>query len=339
MIKEIRDTPRALIKVLEIEGFLRKAAEELFTAGVKKLFLTGCGSSYYAALAATKASASNFSLQALPSSEFLFYQSEIDHKETAVVGISRSGRTAETLAALREGKGRGITTVAITCSEDSPMKSEADIGIFLDVGEEKSIIMTKTFSSLSLASTLLCDEFSKESGEGSKKKLVPTGLPEAATEVLKLEEVIVRIAEDVYSKDFFFVLGQGCTYPVALEGALKLMETCNLRTNALHALEFRHGPMAAVDDTVGIIVVAIEDGSSRAVARLIEDVKREGFKPLVISNTLENGYTLRLPIRLDPKLSTPIAILPIQLLAFYISVKRGLNPDSPRRLHKFVGGF
>ncbi|MEM3569164.1 MAG: SIS domain-containing protein [Thermoproteota archaeon] len=338
MIREIRDTPRALSKVLEIEGVLRKTAEELFATGVKRLIFTGCGSSYYAALAAVRASSATFSLQALPSSEFLFYQSEIDLKKTAVVGISRSGRTAETLAALRKGKARGITTVAITCSECSPMESEADISIVLNIGEEKSLIMTKTFSSLSLASILLCSKFHKEYCDISKKRMLES-LPEAATEALKLEEDIVRIAENVYSKGFFFVLGHGSAYPVALEGALKLMETCDLKACALHTLEFRHGPMSVVDDTVGLIVIALEDCSLQAVARLINDMKREGFKPLLISNVIKNRYTLKLPMRLDPKLSAPVVILPIQLLAFYISIRRGFNPDSPRRLHRFVRGF
>jgi len=339
MIKEIRDTPRALAKVLEEEGSLRQIAEGLFKSGVRRLFLTGCGSSYYAALVATQASAAPFLFQALPSSEMLFYQSGIAPRESAVIGISRSGRTAETLAALREARTRGITTVAITCSEGSPMRAEADTGIFLDVGEEKSIIMTKTFSSLSLASTLLCEEFGKIQGVAPRDRLRTESLPEMALQALRLEDDIKRIAEDVHTRDFFFVLGQGHTYPVALEGALKLMETCNIMTTALHILEFRHGPMAAVDDRVGIVVIALEDNSSKAVARLVKEAEQQGFRLFALSNIPELEDALELPRDLDLRLSAPVTILPIQLLAFYISVNRGLNPDSPRRLHKFVGGF
>lgn len=339
MINEIRDTPRALACVLDMSKLIEHVAEELYGRGIRRLLLTGCGSSYYAALAAVEASGSPFSFEAFPSSELLFYKAKLAPEGSAVVGISRSGRTAETVAALREAKARGIITVTITCSEDSPMATDADSKIVLDIGEERSIIMTKTFSSLSLASAMLCDRFDRILSGRVKEGWKLEELPEAASRVLKLEEKIKEMANAMRVKEFFIVLGQGPAHPVALEGALKLMETASLMTKALHSLEFRHGPMATVDERVGLLLIALKDDSTPAMARLADEMRQQGLSPIVISNAPELECDLELPWRHDPRLSTPVAIIPLQLLSFYISVNKGLNPDSPRRLHKFVGGF
>jgi len=339
-ITEIKDTPRALTCVLNRMAMLRENAQDLVEGGIKRIFLIGCGSSYYAALTGAYA-AINLPLEvrAIPSSELLLYYTKAISKDSAVVALSRSGRTAETLEALREAKAVGATTIALTCSEESPLEREARHSIFLDVGEERSIVMTKTFSSLSLATILLCGELARSMGLKLGDKWRPNEVPSAASEALKLEGEVKRTAGELATKKAFVFLGGGSAYPVALEGALKLMETSYVVAKAIPSLEFRHGPIAAVDEDTGLIVVATKDPSSQAMVRLVEDMRATGLSPVVASNIEGIGASIRIPWAFDERLAPPIAIIPLQLLAYYICVLKGLNPDSPRRLSKFVGRF
>jgi len=339
-LNEIRDTPNALKRVIGELPRIREIADTIVNRGINRLFLSGCGSSFYAAMTGhyvlvdTKINA-----LALPSSELLFYYTDAINSSSAVIALSRSGRTSETLAALRKAKEKGALTIGITCSKDSPLEREAHHSLLLSIGEEQSIVMTKSFSSLALSTILLCGEVKRSIGKELESNWIPENLPLAASNILKLENKVREIASELLDKRTFIFLGTGSAYPIALEGALKLMETSYVVTKALHSLEFRHGPIAAVDKNVGLIIIAHKGKSSSALINLIRDLKAQKLVPIVISNIEELEKDIEIPLDVNEALLPPVVIIPLQLMAYYVSTLKGLNPDKPRRLSKFVGRF
>lgn len=347
MYREIKETPQALLEVKGKEKEIAELASVILERGVRRVFGVGCGTSYYVAIGGLYPLRKHPAIDtySLPSSEFfLHYLPKVDER-TAVIGISRSGYTAETLEALRKAKEKGAVALCITCSEESEMVEISNHAVAFSV-EEESIVMTKTFTAMSYA--LLCfspNLLAYTDGGSLVGELLSEWrrVPKEIAKVLEVEEDVKHIASPLAKERAagFIFLGTGPTYAVALEGSLKLKETSYVISEAMPALEFRHGPMALLGENVKIIIVSAMGAGDDIVSRLILDIERRGIEPLLFTNSedLRCSKKVYVPTSLSCDLITPVLIVPLQLLAYYHCTAKGLNPDRPRHLVKYVGKF
>ena len=346
MYREIRETPEALLKVKRKMEEIREIAENLVEKGIKRIFAVGCGTSYYIAVGGLYPliKYSNIDVYPLPSSEFfLNYLNKVDSK-AAVVGISRSGSTAETLEALKRANRRGGLTIAISCNEEAEMLEIVDKSFAVKV-EEKSIIMTKSFSTMSYALSCLSAHYLKEIGIEEGKILVGEleKIPDVSKITLEKGEVAREFAKKFVEEGIrgFIYLGSGPAYALALEGSLKIKETSYSMSEAMPTLEFRHGPMALLGEKIKLVIIALEGDTLEVTLRLIQEVKEKGHAPFVLTNSDKAAEVegIYIPVGLNETLTVPVMITPLQLLAYYYCVSKGLNPDKPRHLVKYVGRF
>ena len=347
MLREIREQPEALRKILDetwpgIRAMAR-AAWNLYHPST--FFLTGCGSSYYAAM--IPAHYYNYSLgldgHALPSSEFVWYAPGPDDCSPILVSLSRSGRTSESVEAIRKAVRLGMPSIAVTSHSASTMSEECDYSLDTGVPSEQSVIMTKTFTGGALSATLLGIEFSKARGT--------TPVPEQLEDELAklpadLERVVSAVDDQAKTRAEssnairFIYLGSGGNYASCLEGALKLREASYTASECYHPMEFRHGPFAELEKGIQVMSVIPKGKNIREQLTLLKEIEATGATVVPISNdpvvieTYENSIVM--PDSIGSELAPILYMIPLQLFAYYYAVKKGRNPDEPRNLTKFV---
>jgi glucosamine--fructose-6-phosphate aminotransferase (isomerizing) len=261
------------------------------------------------------------------------------------VGISQSGETADTLAALREAKRRGARTLGLVNVVGSTIAREVDGGIYLHAGPEIGVASTKAFTSQIAALALLTLKMGRlRSLSILQGREVVRGLgrlPELVERVLVKAPEVERIAERMMRASNVLYLGRGYNFPVALEGALKLKEISYIHAEGYPAAEMKHGPIALIDDLMPVVFLAPKDAVYQKVVSNVEEVKARGGRVLAVVTEGDSGlskladHKIEVPETLD--LLTPVlTVLPLQLLAYYIAVRRGCNVDQPRNLAKSV---
>jgi glucosamine--fructose-6-phosphate aminotransferase (isomerizing) len=354
MLKEIFEQPRSirdttLGRVGQETGriFLDEMdiAEAEF-AKFKQVKIIACGTSWHAALAG------KFMIEKLAripvevdyGSEFR-YRDPILADETLTVVISQSGETADTLAAQREAKQKGSKTLAICNVVGSMVTREASGTIYTHCGPEIGVASTKAFTGQLTALFILAMRLGQANhklDEATSRCLVQelTHLPGKLETVLSQDAVYKSVAGHLHhAKDALF-LGRGIQFPIALEGALKLKEISYIHAEGYPAGEMKHGPNALIDESLPVVVIATKDPTSPESCLLyektlsnIQEVKaREG---IVIAVVTEADYVFEIPATTE--LLTPIlSIVPLQLLAYHIAVRRGCDVDQPRNLAKSV---
>jgi glucosamine--fructose-6-phosphate aminotransferase (isomerizing) len=306
-----------------------------------------CGTSWHAALVG------KFLLERLVrvpvdvdiGSEFR-YRDPILSGEDLVVVISQSGETADTLAAQREARAKGLKTVAICNVVGSMITREAHGVIYTHAGPEIGVASTKAFTCQLAALQLLALHLAEVRGtldpEAAKEHIAQLlHLPAQIETILQADPAIEEVAKEYYRASDFLFLGRGVNYPIALEGALKLKEISYIHAEGYPAGEMKHGPIALIDRNLPVVALAFGDRVYDKMMANIEEVKaREGR---IIAITQEgNGdlgkiasHTLTIPRTAD--LLTPIlAVIPLQLLAYHIALRRGCDVDQPRNLAKSV---
>jgi glucosamine--fructose-6-phosphate aminotransferase (isomerizing) len=343
MIKDIRETPFALKSVLEETKKFDslKAYEFKF----EKIFFIGCGSSYYAALygAWPLLKNNNTLVYTLPSSELLIHFMDIVDENSLVVGTSRSGKTAETVTALEMCKKKGAYTLGFTIERGSRIFDVTNETISLDIGEEKSIIMTKSFTSFCYA-TAIFSAILSEKILGKRQKLL-----EESSELVPLSEKLIReedriipvsnrlVAENV---ERFVFLGSGPSYPIALEGALKIKETSYAATEGLHLLEFRHGPMASVGEKQTLVIPCFLGENHSYLKNFVSEFTGKRADLILITDSKEFGENvIEIPPEYSIEWKALLSIIPIQILAYYYAVGKGRDPDRPRNLSRYIPRF
>ncbi|MEA2289161.1 MAG: hypothetical protein QOD55_1158, partial [Solirubrobacteraceae bacterium] len=264
-----------------------------------------------------------------------------------VIGITQSGETADTLAAMRIARERGATVLAITNIMGSQATRDADGVLFTRAGLEVSVAATKTFICQVAVMYLLALRLAELRGT-----LEPARLTELVTELRRIphciEELLSRIgpqvdaiAEDHWEKDFFLYLGRHVGLPVALEGALKLKEISYIATDAYAAGEMKHGPIALLGEGTPVVTTATDSPVLEKVISNMQEVRARGAHVIAIGtegNTSLAAHAhqvLDVP-RTDWMLQPLLAVIPLQLLAYRIARRRGLNVDQPRNLAKTV---
>ncbi|CAA9292483.1 MAG: Glutamine--fructose-6-phosphate aminotransferase [isomerizing] [uncultured Gemmatimonadaceae bacterium] len=354
MLKEIFEQPQTIEntmrgRLITEEGFtklggLNITREDLLR--IDNIVITACGTSWHSALIGELMieELCRIPVSVEYASEYR-YRNPIVNDRTLCVVISQSGETADTLAAMREAKRRGARTLGIVNVVGSTIAREDDGGIYLHAGPEIGVASTKAFTSQVVALALFTlklarlRDLSVERGRLIAQAL--EALPAQVQSILDRAGEIEALAEEFKRASNFLYLGRGFNFPTALEGALKLKEISYIHAEGYPAAEMKHGPIALIDELMPCVVVAPHDSVFDKVVSNIQEVKARKGKVIAITTRDEPAlagqvdYEFRIPETLD--MLTPIlASVPLQLLAYYVAVKRGCNVDQPRNLAKSV---
>jgi glucosamine--fructose-6-phosphate aminotransferase (isomerizing) len=354
MLKEILEQPESLRNTLR--GRLLEEDGDVHLGGlnvsdedlqrINRIVLTGCGTSWHAALIGEymMEELARVPTEVEYASEFR-YRNPIVDERTLVVGISQSGETADTLAALREAKRRGARTLGLVNVVGSTIAREVDGGIYLHAGPEIGVASTKAFTSQIAALALLTLKMGRLRAlsilQGREVVRALARLPDLVERTLATAPEVEQQAERMVRATNVIYLGRGYNFPVALEGALKLKEISYIHAEGYPAAEMKHGPIALIDDLMPVVFIAPRDAVYQKVLSNVEEVKARGGRVIAVvtegdtgvSSLAEHSFTI--PETLD--LLTPVlSVLPLQLLAYYIAVRRGCNVDQPRNLAKSV---
>lgn len=354
MIKEIHEQPKVvgdtINSVLTTDGKIDLSEVGLSEEEIKdirQIHIVACGSAYHVGVATqyVMEDLARIPVRVELASEFRYRNPLLDEKDLVVL-ISQSGETADTLAALRESKARGVRTLAIVNVVGSSIAREADNVFYTLAGPEISVATTKAYSTQLIAGYALAIQFAKVRGEidearysGLIKEMQT--LPEKIEKIIEDKERIQWFAsKQANARDVFFV-GRGIDYAICLEGSLKMKEISYIHSEAYAAGELKHGTISLIED--GILVVGVltqPDLYEKTVSNMVECKSRgaylmglTNFGQYNIEDTAD--FTVYIP-KTDPLFATSLAVIPLQLLGYYVSVARGLDVDKPRNLAKSV---
>ena len=354
MIKEIHEQPKVvgdtINSVLTTDGKIDLSEVGLSEEEIKEIrqiHIVACGSAYHVGVATqyVMEDLARIPVRVELASEFRYRNPLLDEKDLVVL-ISQSGETADTLAALRESKARGVRTLAIVNVVGSSIAREADNVFYTLAGPEISVATTKAYSTQLIAGYALAIQFAKVRGvidEARYSGLIKEmqTLPEKIEKIIEDKERIQWFAsKQANARDVFFV-GRGIDYAICLEGSLKMKEISYIHSEAYAAGELKHGTISLIED--GILVVGVltqPDLYEKTVSNMVECKSRgaylmglANFGQYNIEDTAD--FTVYIP-KTDPLFATSLAVIPLQLLGYYVSVARGLDVDKPRNLAKSV---
>ncbi len=354
MLKEIFEQPVTVTdtmrgRLLVDEGFSKLGGINILKddlMAVDNILITACGTSWHSALIGKLMieEMCRIPVAVEYASEFR-YRNPIVRPNTLCLVISQSGETADTLAAMREAKRRGARTMGLVNVVGSTIARESDGGIYLHAGPEIGVASTKAFTSQVVALALFTLKLARlhgmEQEQGREIAKALADLPAQIQNILDRAHEIEEIAEEFKRASNFLYLGRGYNFPAALEGALKLKEISYIHAEGYPAAEMKHGPIALIDEMMPVVFIAPHDTVFEKVVSNIQEVKARKGKIIAITTREEDAleglvdYEFRVPETID--LLTPVlASVPLQLLAYYIAVKRGCNVDQPRNLAKSV---
>jgi glucosamine--fructose-6-phosphate aminotransferase (isomerizing) len=359
MLKEIFEQPTAaretiLGRVSQDSGkvFLEemKISDETLVA-VDRVTILACGTSWHAGLVG------KFMIEQLArvhvdvdyGSEYRYRQPIVTNNTLAVV-ITQSGETADTLAALREAKQAGASSISICNVVGSMATRETDGTIYTHAGPEIGVASTKAFTSQLVALYLLALRLGQVRGVLSPDASRPhvaalLQLPQLLEQMLKLAPEVEEIASRFHTRTDFLYLGRGINYPIALEGALKLKEISYIHAEGYPAGEMKHGPIALIDERMPVVLLAPHDAVFEKMIGNMQEVKARGGSVIALTtrgdhklqSVLDPTKDVVLELPRTPELLTPIVMsVPLQLLAYDIAVRRGCDVDQPRNLAKSV---
>jgi glucosamine--fructose-6-phosphate aminotransferase (isomerizing) len=354
MLKEIYEQPEAVARTLMsrvdagniVLDDVRIDPADL--ASISKVCAVACGTSYHAALA-SKYSTERWARIAVEvdlSSEFRYRDPVIDDR-VLLVAISQSGETADSLAALRHARAQGARVLTICNVVDSSMARESDAVLYTRAGPEIGVAATKTFLAQLTATTLLGLYLGQQRKHLDTSQVAATiagmqQIPDLLSRHLpRWDEEMSALADRFAETRDVFFLGRGPGYPVALEGALKLKEISYLRAEGYAAGEMKHGPIALIEPGVVVFVIGTASKTQEKVFSNLEEVKARGATTVLVidseSRALapESDFVVEVP-RVDELLSPMIDVVPLQLFAYYMAKRRGLDVDKPRNLAKTV---
>ncbi|NOZ62245.1 MAG: glutamine--fructose-6-phosphate transaminase (isomerizing) [Calditrichaeota bacterium] len=354
MLKEIMEQPQTIYdsmrgRLLEDEGTVRLGGIEHDLGSLlhaRRMLFTACGTSWHAALLGEYMIEEyvRIPVEVEYASEFRYRDPIID-RETVVVAISQSGETADTQAAIREAKRKQAKVFGICNVVGSTIARETDAGVYLHAGPEIGVASTKAFTSqvtvLSMMTVLLARMSSMSVSRGKEIVKELKLLPDRVERILANREQIEEIADKYWKMPNFLYLGRGFNFPVALEGALKLKEISYIHAEGYPAAEMKHGPIALIDENMPVVFIATRDSTYEKIVSNIEEVRARKGKLIAIATEGDTYIKTKVDhvIYVPPfmEMLTPIlTIVPLQLLAYYIAVRRGCDVDQPRNLAKSV---
>ncbi len=353
MMKEIHEQPKALKDTLN--SVLKDGAIDLSAIGladeevkeIQQIYMVACGSAYHAAMSAQYVieDLAKIPVRVELASEFR-YRTLLLNRKGLVIVISQSGETADTLAALREAKKMGIPTLAIVNVVGSSIAREADKVFYTLAGPEISVATTKAYSTQLLACDILAVHFAKVRGEIDDERYMSLieemgALPEKITRILQDKERLQWFAAKQSAAHDVFFIGRGIDYAISLEGSLKMKEISYIHSEAYAAGELKHGTISLIEDgTLVIGILTQSDLYEKTVSNMVECKSRGAY---LMGLTTYGHYSIEdtadfvtyIP-KTDEHFTASVAVIPLQLIGYYVSVARGLDVDKPRNLAKSV---
>lgn len=355
MLKEIFEQPRSIQDTFR--GRLMADLSSLHLGGLfevlprlkeaKRIIIIGCGTSWHAGLVGEYLfeDFARIPVEVEYASEFR-YRNPIIYKDDVVIAISQSGETADTLAAIKLAKENGALVLGICNVVGSSIPRMTDAGVYTHAGPEIGVASTKAFTAQVTVLTMMAIILGKERGFLSEEKYLElikdlSEIPEKIKKILAFDKEFEHISALYKNSNNFLYLGRGYFFPVALEGALKLKEISYIHAEGYPAAEMKHGPIALIDEKMPIVVIAAKDKSYDKVVSNIQEVKAR--KGIVIAIVTEGDtiikeladHVLEIP-ETNEALAPLLAVVPLQILSYYIAVMRGCNVDQPRNLAKSV---
>lgn len=354
MLKEIHEQPETVANSMRGRMILPEGISQLHGLNlnldalrqIKRVIIAGCGTSWHAGLVGEYIieEVARIPVEVEYASEFR-YRNPIIDSSTAVFLISQSGETADTLAALREAKNKGALPLGIVNVVGSTIARESAGGVYIHAGPEIGVASTKAFTSqitvLTLIGLLLGRQRDLSTADGKKILRGLLDLPGKLKKILARSEQIEAVAEHYANAENFLYLGRGINFPVALEGALKLKEISYIHAEGYPAAEMKHGPIALIDENMPVVVIAIRDSAYEKILSNIQEIRARRGRIIAIASEGDTeihkyaDHVIEMP-QTHPLLSPILSVLPLQLLAYYIAVKRGCDVDQPRNLAKSV---
>jgi glucosamine--fructose-6-phosphate aminotransferase (isomerizing) len=362
MQKEIHEQPESMHQTMRgrmVTSEDGKIAERVFLGGMvnfvstirrsRRIILCGCGTSYHSAIAVRQLMEE---LTELPvtlelASDVLDRQCPFFRDDTCVF-ISQSGETADTLKAMQYAKERGALCLGIVNTVGSAISRGTDCGVHINAGAEIGVASTKAYTCQIVAMVLLALALSEDSlSRATRRKEIMQSLlelPAAVRTALALDSQMRELAKSLQGESSLLLFGRGYNYATALEGALKVKEVALLHSEGILAGEMKHGPLALVDETMPLIVVATRDSSYRKQESVVQQLRARGGRLILIASeddeeiaavAGESATIVRVPV-VEDCLQAVVNIVPLQLLSYHITVLRGHNVDQPRNLAKSV---
>ena len=351
MLKEIYEQPTAIRETIgaKFHENTKCELEELnftkeYLSNLTKIYIVACGTAMHAGLAGKNAieKLCHITTEVDVASEFRYRDPLVDEK-TLCIFISQSGETADTIAALKLCKEKGAKTLAISNVIGSSITREADNSIYTHAGPEIAVASTKAYTSQVVLMTILAIYFAEtlemhtDTITTLKKDIL--ALPKKIEETLKLSEKIENFSIKVCQEKDIFFLGRGIDETVAKECSLKLKEISYIHSESYPAGELKHGPIALIENGVTVVSIMTDKSLVEKTISNIQEVVTRGAKTLVVTNQdiKKDRFDMTITIpETNPFISPILSIIPLQLLAYYISKEKGLDVDKPRNLAKSV---
>jgi glucosamine--fructose-6-phosphate aminotransferase (isomerizing) len=355
MLKEIYEQPRSIRDSMRGRLNADKAIVQL--GGIvdyepkflkaKRIIIIACGTSWHAGLVAEYLfeEYARIPVEVEYASEFR-YRNPVIYEDDIVIAISQSGETADTLAAIELAKSKGATIIGVCNVVGSSIARATHAGSYTHAGPEIGVASTKAFTAQVTVLTLMALHIAYKKGtiiESRYRQLLYEldAIPEKVERVLKLNDKIKHIADIYKDARNFLYLGRGYSFPVALEGALKLKEISYIHAEGYPAAEMKHGPIALIDEEMPVVVIATKGPNYEKVVSTIQEIKARKGKIIAVVNEGDKevkkaaDYTIEIP-ETDESLVPLVSVVPLQLLSYHIAVMRGCNVDQPRNLAKSV---
>ncbi len=354
MLKEIMDQPESLYnsmrgRMIYDEGISKLGGLQGFEDRLinsNRIIICACGTSWHAGLVGEYMleQYAEIPTEVDYASEFRYRHPLIDKNDT-VIFISQSGETADTLAALKEAKKKGALCLGVCNVVGSSIARDSNTGVYIHAGPEIGVASTKAFTSqlivLSLITLLAARRKNLSLLEGQEIIRELQNIPQKVESILKQNELIKEVSIRYSDSKNFLYLGRGYNFPVALEGALKLKEISYIHAEGYPAAEMKHGPIALIDENMPVVFIATQDAVYDKVVSNIQEVRARKGRVLAIVNDDDTqieqmvDHVIRVP-RTHNMLTPILTVIPLQLIAYHIAVKKGLNVDQPRNLAKSV---
>ena len=354
MLKEINEQPEGVKNTLErrldengnivLDG-IHLTKEDLDS--INRIYIVACGTAYHAGLLGKNALEKYLKVPVITdiASEFRYSDNFVD-EHSLVILVSQSGETADTLAVLRDSKAKGAKILAITNVVGSSISREADEVFYTWAGPEIAVASTKAYTTQITSLYMIALNFALEKGTITREEYLSTiekmkKLPEKIQKVLDNQDKIKETAERIVSKEHVFFLGRGVDYSLAMEGSLKLKEVSYIHSEAFAAGELKHGTIALIEEGTPVISIATQENLFEKMVSNMQEVKARGA--FVASIAQEHNTSVEkvsdeviyIP-NCDDMLVPIVAVVPMQLLAYYVSTMKGLDVDKPRNLAKSV---
>lgn len=354
MLKEIMEQPESVLnsmrgRLVHDDGTSKLGGLESVLnriANSKRFIICACGTSWHSGMVGEYMFEQYLRIptEVEYASEFR-YRNPIIHPDDTIFFISQSGETADTLAAMKEAKRKGALVVGICNAVGSSIARDSDAGVYIHAGPEIGVASTKAFTAqlsvFALITLLLARRKDMSLIDGKKMVEEFQTIPGKIKKILQLEKQIEVIAEEFKNAKNFLYLGRGYNFPVALEGALKLKEISYIHAEGYPAAEMKHGPIALVDENMPVVFIAPKDSTYDKIISNIEEIKARKGKVIAIATEGDDDidrladYVIKIPETI--RMLMPIlSVIPLQLLAYHIAMKKGLNVDQPRNLAKSV---